>query len=145
NLGTLNISLVNSFDPAVGTQFSIITFASRTGTFATINGLSIPNNKSFTPSYNATNLTLSTGSPLLAAADESAPAGVPQALTQGQLDAVVQAAITRWVGAGIDPASAALLEGIHVQVADLGGSYLGLEGGNVILIDRDAAGYGWFI
>ena len=41
--GTLNLSLINSFVPTIGSTFDIMNFASSTGTFATINGTpSIP-------------------------------------------------------------------------------------------------------
>jgi len=56
--GTLNVSLISGFTPSVGNQFTIMTFASKTGTFATAN---LPN---VSPAfmnvvYNATNITLS--------------------------------------------------------------------------------------
>ena len=38
-----------------------------------------------------------------------------------------------------------VLAGVSVQIADLPGNLLGEEIGKTILIDRDAAGYGWFI
>ena len=72
----LNLALVNGFSPALGNSFPVMIFGSRTGQFATINGLAIGNpfdpfgcaqgtrsaqgtrGKQFTPAYNATNLTL---------------------------------------------------------------------------------------
>lgn len=33
----------------------------------------------------------------------------------------------------------------EIRVADLLGSYIGLAASNVIWIDQDAAGYGWFV
>ncbi|MBL8804755.1 MAG: hypothetical protein JNN27_22355, partial [Planctomycetes bacterium] len=48
--GTLNIQLINGFQPTSG-SFAILGHASRTGTFATVNGTSIGNGFSFAPDY----------------------------------------------------------------------------------------------
>jgi hypothetical protein len=55
---TLSINLANGFDPPVGQSFVIMTFASRTGTFDTVNGLAIGPKKEFRLDYNANDLTL---------------------------------------------------------------------------------------
>jgi hypothetical protein len=39
--GTLNVTLINNFIPAIGDTFTILTTSTRTGKFATVNGLSI--------------------------------------------------------------------------------------------------------
>ena len=56
--GTLNLSVVNGFSPAIGNTFQVMTFGSRSGTFTTVNGLVIGNGNQFSPAYSATNLTL---------------------------------------------------------------------------------------
>ena len=66
--GTLNLAVVNGFSPAIGNTFPVLTYGSRTGQFqglvlsevegTTLNGLTIGNGNQFTPTYNATNLTL---------------------------------------------------------------------------------------
>ncbi len=56
--GTLNITLIDGFEPAVGDTFQIATFASRVGTFETVNGLEIGNGKAFEVIYNSGNVTL---------------------------------------------------------------------------------------
>ena len=56
--GTLNLALVNGFSPAIGNSFQVMTFGSRTGQFATINGTALGNGKQFSPAYSATSLTL---------------------------------------------------------------------------------------
>jgi fibronectin-binding autotransporter adhesin len=56
--GTLNIKLINGFVPAIGNTFTILTTSARTGTFATVNGLSINSSEHFQIAYNATNVTL---------------------------------------------------------------------------------------
>jgi hypothetical protein len=139
--GTVNLTLVGGFNPAVGSTYQIITYASRTGSFTAINGTSIPNNKTLAPTYNATDLTLTTTSPLLAAAGPP-PADPPALLADAQLQAAFDAALSRWSLAGVDTTP---LQGAQVQLADLDGDLLGLAGAGSIWIDRDAAGYGWFV
>jgi hypothetical protein len=56
--GTLNIKLINGFIPAIGDTFTILTGSAVTGTFATVNGLSINGSEHFTITYNSTNVTL---------------------------------------------------------------------------------------
>ena len=56
--GTLNITLINSFSPALNDSFVIMTFANVSGTFATINGLNIGGGKELDPVFNANDLTL---------------------------------------------------------------------------------------
>jgi hypothetical protein len=60
--GTLNLDLINNFTPAIGNTFTIISFASETGTFANVNGTHINNNEHFVVNYNATNVMLSVAS-----------------------------------------------------------------------------------
>jgi hypothetical protein len=58
--GTLNVSLVGGFLPAVGNTFEILVFASRTSDFATVTGLSLPNGNSLQYSPEATRVRLIT-------------------------------------------------------------------------------------
>jgi hypothetical protein len=67
------------------------------------------------------------------------------ALTEAALQPLVAEAIARWSTAGLPASAASLLANVQVVIADLAGSYLGLTDGKTICIDRDAAGYGWFI
>ncbi len=55
--GTLNVSFVSAFTPTMGDQFVIMTYASKTGTFATTNLPDISPNF-WTLTYNATNIIL---------------------------------------------------------------------------------------
>jgi len=67
-------------------------------------------------------------------------------LTQAELDRVTVSAMTQWIdtlGNG-DPLLAGL-GGIQVRLADLSGAELGFASGRSILIDSDAAGYGWSV
>lgn len=56
--GTLNISLIDGFVPAFGQSFQIVTFASRDGIFAALNGLQINAALHFEVIYAATDITL---------------------------------------------------------------------------------------
>jgi hypothetical protein len=60
-------------------------------------------------------------------------------LDAAEIGAVAQEAIARW---SADPA---LLAGLTFRVEDLPGLMLAQTDGDTILIDSDAAGYGWFI
>lgn len=66
-------------------------------------------------------------------------------LTDAALQHVVNQAINFWAQQGVDAVDLAALRGTHVQIADLGGTQLGLtDAANTVTIDDDAAGYGWF-
>jgi hypothetical protein len=56
--GTLNVKLINSFVPTIGSNFLIVTGSTVTGTFSTTKGLSINSGEHFTVNYNPTNVTL---------------------------------------------------------------------------------------
>ncbi len=56
--GTLNLDLINSFIPTIGSTFDIMNFASKTGSFATINGTAINSSEHFQVVVNPTNITL---------------------------------------------------------------------------------------
>jgi len=56
--GTLEITLIDGFEPNVGDTFTIMTFGSRTGDFTTVNGLVIGSGKVFQKTVTATDVTL---------------------------------------------------------------------------------------
>jgi hypothetical protein len=58
--GTLNVGLIGGYTPQPGDTFGIVTFASATGNFATLNGVDLGGGLSLDPSYNDTDLTLVT-------------------------------------------------------------------------------------
>ena len=74
------IGVVNGFSPAIGNSFQVMTFGSRTGQFATINGTALGNGKQFSPAYSATNLTLNVtaAAPIPAMLDSDGD-GIPDA------------------------------------------------------------------
>ena len=57
--GTLNINLVNSFNPALTDTFQLITYGSHTGVFTTSNLPTLDPGLDWNPQYNATDYTLS--------------------------------------------------------------------------------------
>ena len=57
--GTLNLSAVNGFNPGLGSSFNVMTYASHTGQFDTVNG-SLGHGKQFTVTYGASGLTVNT-------------------------------------------------------------------------------------
>jgi hypothetical protein len=65
--------------------------------------------------------------------------------TASQLDAIVTEAKHRWAETGLNATQLAVLDLMSIQVANLGGLELGETSGATILIDGDAAGYGWFV
>ena len=73
-----------------------------------------------------------------------APVGGATPLTAEQLAPIVQEAERRLAGA-LGSQVFASMAGVTVQIADLPAGLLGEEVDHAILIDRDAAGYGWFV
>ncbi len=83
------------------------------------------------------------GTPLTASGLAGAEMGGVQ-LTGAELEPVVDAAIAQWAGALGEDAVASLHD-VEFQVGEFSGRVLGLTGGNTVLMDADAAGYGWFV
>jgi hypothetical protein len=84
---------------------------------------------------------------LLASAQaDEAVAGGGSTLTAENLNTIVDTAIGQLTDAyALDAGQVALLDAVNFQIADLGGLILGDTIGTTVLIDTDAAGYGWFI
>ena len=66
-------------------------------------------------------------------------------LTTDQLKPIVAEAIAEWAKAGLPATEVAAFNKVNFSVTDLPGSYLGWTENNQVLIDRNAAGYGWFV
>jgi uncharacterized repeat protein (TIGR01451 family) len=81
-----------------------------------------------------------------ATAGTAAPGGAaaPQ-LQDSQLQLYVQEAIARWQSAGLSGAALNELRNTPVHVGDLPGGDLGMESPVGIVIDSNAAGYGWYL
>jgi hypothetical protein len=66
-------------------------------------------------------------------------------LTAAALEPVVGAAIARWAAAGASAATLARMANTQVVVGDLPSGELAQASSGQIVIDRTAAGYGWFV
>jgi hypothetical protein len=141
--GTLNVVLISGFDPAVGATFQVLTCGSLTGTFDTITDNSPT--KSFAPTYDATGLTLTAASPLMAARVRPSNDAQPVALSSSTLADVVDAVLARWAAAGAPLDLLLPLRRVEIVLTDLPGAHLALAGANTIWLDRNAAGFGWFV
>jgi hypothetical protein len=73
------------------------------------------------------------------------PGGKAETLTRNALAPIVAAAIGRSQAAGLPAQDVSRLAGLNVQVANLPGPSLGVALPDGIGIDKDAAGYGWFV
>ena len=89
-------------------------------------------------------VTYGIGPAALSASSEGTNTTAP-ALTDAQVQPLVQEAAARWQAAGLSPQQEAILQGVHVQIANLGGTTLGMASGNTIFLDDNAAGWGWFV
>jgi subtilisin-like proprotein convertase family protein len=103
-------------------------------------------NKRMTGTLESWTLVFTHGEALLAAQPTDPDHADTSALTDEQLEGVVDAAISRWIASGVltgDQITA--LSELQFAIADLSGQLLGLSDGSTIYIDQNAAGYGWFI
>jgi hypothetical protein len=136
-------------DPALPNTGSLVR-ANRDGTFSVIeDGLDRPSSLEFTRG-DAYVVTL--GGQVLRidtggddddlTAQSAAVRPVNQTLRPDQARPLLQEAIRRWAGAGVDTSA---MRGIQLRVADLGGTTLGRASGRTIWLDDNAAGWGWFV
>src|SRR4029077_10271122 len=73
--GTLNIGRPTNFVPSIGSTFKIMNFTSETGTFGTVNGLSINGTEHFTLTYQPTDVLLTVVSGPVAPRHPATPLG----------------------------------------------------------------------
>jgi len=84
-------------------------------------------------------------SPLMAAA-AAVEGSTVSPLTTGELAPVVAAAEQRWVDTGrLTAAQIDMVASAQVVIGDLGGLILGWTEGELVTIDVDGAGHGWFL
>ena len=69
----------------------------------------------------------------------------PSALTQPELESIVNAAMDRWSAIGLTPKQISTMREIRFELGDLKGDHLGHANGNRIVVDRNAQGKGWFV
>jgi hypothetical protein len=87
---------------------------------------------------------LTNGSFVRVDGERTEPADSHASVTQSDLESIVPAAIDRWLGSGLDESAAAQLRNVRFVIGNLPGTCLGETDGNVVYIDSDAAGRGWF-
>lgn len=85
------------------------------------------------------------GSPLMAAQSLQEPKEGMVPLTQNELTQIAHAILERGDLAGLSTQQLQTLAAAQLTVRDLPGDLLGLSRPGQIVVDRDAAGYGWFI
>lgn len=85
------------------------------------------------------------GSPLMLEDGEMTPEFPMTSPTALELADLATAAIARYEAAGLSASGLSQLKAATVEFADLAGSFLGLTIGDRILIDADAAGFGFFV
>ena len=83
--------------------------------------------------------------PLTVAQPALSPVAGKPTLSGAGLGAIVTEAIALWTSAGLSSQAVDQLRHARFAVKDLPGGYLGCVQGNTIYLDRNAAGYGWFV
>ena len=116
------------------------------GDFGVLSTLGKTSFDSVTVKTNDTAFAPSGGGAMLAAAEAPAANGSFDALTQEQLNAILAAAVAQWTNRlGVGDPRLLLLASAGISTADLVGLALGSSDGANIVVDIDAAGYGWFV
>lgn len=102
--------------------------------------------KTWQPNYQSSTLSLVTTEALQVISPtprEFSPDG--DDLSNEDLALIVDAAIERYVLLTGTPAVRDVLANVQFRIQDLSGTYVGLASSTTIWIDRDAAGFGWFV
>ena len=93
-----------------------------------------------------TNCTVPDSPTALMAAGGEAPSAVhADPLSAASVAPVLQAARERWRAAGLTAEELRTLDAIAIEVTDLPGAMVGEARGSTIVLDRTAAGWGWFV
>jgi predicted Zn-dependent protease with MMP-like domain len=81
----------------------------------------------------------------LAAEGIAKTTGTGDVLTAAELTPIVDYAVAAWKATDLDATQAQRLDEVHVQIADLPDDMLGQTIGNSIVLDYNAAGFGWYV
>tara|TARA_R110002111_G_scaffold227346_1_gene288827 strand:+ start:57078 stop:71642 length:14565 start_codon:yes stop_codon:yes gene_type:complete len=81
--------------------------------------------------------------PLVAAAGTGS--GIAPVITQADLNSVRDAALNYWAASGLSETQLSLLQSVNFVLSDLPDAMLGGATSTTIMIDVNAAGYGWFV
>jgi len=133
---------------ATDTYAAAVAQTSRTVTLA-VSGLSV-NQRIVATATDALGNTSEFSASVVVASSLLAPAEVQRESSSATLDAaelgaLVWQAIAAWESAGLDAAGVAALQSLSFEVTDLPGRYLGLASRDRIVLDLDAAGFGWYV
>ena len=95
---------------------------------------------------NSWSIEVTRGSTMVASASAPESSESVPALTQAELDGVVEQVLLDWSQDGlINAEQLASLSAAEIRIAELAGRVLGLATYGAITIDATAAGYGWFV
>ncbi len=83
--------------------------------------------------------------PLQIDANGSSPTDGVTQITTEDVQALVAAAIDRFEAAGVSDVLLDELGSLQIHVANLANDFLGLAAPGVVILDDDAAGFGWFV
>jgi hypothetical protein len=84
-------------------------------------------------------------SEFLTAENSAANATDVPSLLESDLQPAIRAAVERWAAIGLNASQLEKLQNTRFVVADLQDAYLGKAQSNVIYLDANAAGHGWFV
>ena len=154
-LGSEPTTITEVSDPRNGTvvydaQAGTITYTPYTPN-ATFTGTdsftyTITDNTGKTSSATVSIVVTPAGANLVAYSAPEEPPVAESILTCDALAAIVEEAIERWSDSLlVDDSALALLNDVSFEITDLNGLTLGHATGSTVLIDVDAAGFGWFI
>ncbi len=142
--GTLDVFLINGFSAASNDFFPILSFDTAVGDFATTNGTDLPNGLVLQPVVNPNSYSL-TALQALRAAELRATASSPATIDAGAADWLFASLLERLIGDGLSRTVVDPVRRTDIRVADLAGDRLALAGHGLIVLDRDAAGNGWYV
>jgi len=131
-----------------GDSYRPLDMAARVGDFSSFGDLDPGDGIGYSRSFDATGLVVVAISDSQALRASSIPSS--QIPTQGDLSPfglarITDIAIADWTAAAAAGADPDQLKHTKIGIADLSGGLLGITTGDSILIDRDAAGWGWFV
>ena len=141
--GTLEVNLIGGFLPPNASSFDALTFGSRTGDFSVVNGLTLPNGLVLNRTFAATKMTLTAAQPLMANALPIA--NTSEVISQHDLESAYGDAVRDWVDSGLSHELVDKLKSVQLVISDLPDRTLATAVGLTIIVDRNAAGHGWFI
>ncbi|MEM9646156.1 MAG: matrixin family metalloprotease, partial [Planctomycetota bacterium] len=142
--GTLDVQLIDGFIPQLNDEFDILIFDQVVGDHESKNGLQINGGLVLQDELTPTAQKLTASAPIALANTTSQPNGLADPLTLERAQTLLAAAVDQWIGLGIPDHDAAPLLATRIDIVDLPENRLALSGGNRILLDVNAAGWGWF-